>query len=125
MGGSRIFLTGVQASSASDSCLGGAGSGASPENAWNGVALRILLSKTAQTPRKSNQTLYEETYTSCQEIKRAKPMLVFKRYDGCSSDYTCYIYVSDNILSAKNCPCTTLQQLVLFKPELLSCTNEE
>ena len=58
--------------------------------------------------------VYEDTksHTACNEIKRAKTLLVFKGCGGCNSDY---IYAADNILSKKKCRSSTLERLANFR----------
>ena len=57
--------------------------------------------------------VYEDTKasTNCTEIEQAKTLLVFKRCDGCTSDY---IYAADNILFTKRCGSSTLERVVDF-----------
>ena len=57
--------------------------------------------------------VYEDTKasTNCIEIEQAKTLLVFKRCDGCTSDY---IYAADNILYTKRCGSSTLERVVDF-----------
>ena len=58
---------------------------------------------------------YEDTKssTNCIEIKQAKTLLVFKRCDGCNSDY---IYAADNIMSKKRCG--SVKRLLTFHTKL-------
>lgn len=60
---------------------------------------------------KSYYVVYEDTKSSsnCIDITQAKTLLVFKRCDGCNSDY---IYAADNILSKKRCGDKTLERVV-------------
>ena len=54
---------------------------------------------------------------SCRSIKEAKTLLVFKRCDGCNSDY---IYAADNIFSKKKCGSYDFQKQIEFPQALAS-----
>lgn len=60
--------------------------------------------------------VYEDTKSSanCIDITQARTLLVFKRCEGCNSDY---IYAADNILSKKMCGDSTLARVVDFQYE--------
>ncbi|XP_064627920.1 SE-cephalotoxin-like [Lineus longissimus] len=89
---------------------------------WRGTTYFVLKDRADPDKVKSYYVVYEDTkvIASCNEIKQAKTLLVFKRCDGCNSDY---IYGSDNILSGKKCQSSTLEQLVPLKDELLSSSR--
>ena len=69
---------------------------------------------------KGYSVVYEDTRSSasCSDITQAKTLLVFKKCDGCNSDY---IYAADNILSKKRCGESTLERLVDFKQQCPVC----
>ena len=60
--------------------------------------------------------VHEDTKSSanCIDITQAKTLLVFKKCDGCSSDY---IYAADNILSKKRCGSSTLERVADIKQQ--------
>jgi hypothetical protein len=85
---------------------------------WRGSTYFSVEDRTDPDKVKTYYVVYEDTKAkaNCIEIKQVKTLMVFKRCDGCNSDY---IYLSDNILSEKNCPSSTLEQLVPIKDELI------
>jgi len=60
--------------------------------------------------------VHEDTKSSanCIDITQAKTLLVFKKCDGCNSDY---IYAADNILSKKRCGSSTLERAADIKQQ--------
>ncbi|XP_068713788.1 SE-cephalotoxin-like [Montipora foliosa] len=66
--------------------------------------------------------VHEDTKSSasCIDITQAKTLLVFKKCDGCNSDY---IYAADNILSKKRCGSSTLERVANIKQQCSTCRH--
>ena len=83
---------------------------------WRGTTYFKLQDSSDSDKGKDYLIVYEDTKSSekCIDIKQANTVLVFKRCDGCNSDY---ISAADNILSKERCGSSTLEKLVDFSYE--------
>ena len=84
---------------------------------WRGTSYFKVQDSSDPDKVKDYLIVYEDTKSSasCIHIKQATTVLVFKRCDGCNSDY---INAADNILSEKRCGVSTLEKLVDFPYEV-------
>ena len=78
---------------------------------WRGTTYLKVQDSSDSDKVKDFLIVYEDTKSSsnCIEITEARTVLVFKRCEGCNSDY---ISAADNVLTKERCGTSTLEKLV-------------
>ena len=86
---------------------------------WRGSAYFKVEDRSDPDNVKPYYVVYQDTKssTTCNQIKQAKTLLVFKRCDGCNNDY---IYAGSNIISNNKCDSAILEQLVHLPSNLIT-----